>query len=1097
MFLLKNNWQEIHLRLFRRRSCLRSGWSIALILALTSLSACKLQAPPNLVLTKVGQILSRNREQLKEGHPVSIKGIVTYYDRFRWMLIIQDESGGIPIAIKTPIEKLTRGSEVLIDGLTGYEGGTPIVINPQIKLLGLGKLPDPVPLSSSRLLARQQDMRLMLIECNTSTAGLTGSPSYDQFVLKAKVGAMEATIVGTVYTGGFFSKLLHQKIQVRGVPIITYTPGGDFHELYIYTETGDDFILPPESSPAPGITAGNPELKTLPPRSPITDIKTIKELSAEKADRKYPVRLQAVVINHNPTRLDVFLHDGKCGIYLESDANLQMGDRVEVRGVTGSGDFAPVIQEAKIRVLGRGQLPPLLHPDPSAPFRAEEENSWAELEGVVQFAESNPDNTTLLQLAIKQTSLTAFVQNLPLSNALSGLVDAQIRLRGVFGPLFNSDRKLTGYRMQIASPDYITIIKSPAGDRFDSPSRPIKTLLEYSPEGYPQHRVKISGVVTYSGIDRTIYLQDETGSLRVEAPDTQTLVTNSSIDVLGFLVNPQKQPVLRFTQIRPTEPKQSWTPTPMAVPIQYADRYDGKLVVMEAFLRNHRSFLGDHIFSFESGWKTFDATLEQAQSFIGEKDFREGALVQLTGICTVSWNNDLAQPAPTGFSILLRSADDIHIVKPAPWWTQDRAIIAAGSLLGILLLAFVWLYILRRQVAAQTSQLRQQMAEREALEEQLRQSQKLESVGRLAGGVAHDFNNLLTVINGYSELLLADVQGQPELLASVEEIQKAGERAKALTRQLLAFSRKQILRPVVLDLNELVGETDKMLRRLIGEDITLILHLSPVPAHVKVDPGQLTQVLLNLAANARDAMPEGGRLILGIDVLDLDASFVETHPEVNPGKYIRLTLSDTGTGMDEETQSHLFEPFFTTKGLGKGIGLGLATVFGIIKQSGGHIWVNSKPGHGSNFMIYIPQASGEAAPLEAQSAPTASGGSETILLVEDQEEVRQLILKALTTQGYRVLATANTTEAVGQAKSYTGPIHLLLTDVVMPGLNGKVLAEQMLQLRPGIRVLFMSGYAEAVIAHKGVLDADVEFISKPFSPALLSNRVREILGKKE
>jgi signal transduction histidine kinase len=764
-----------------------------------------------------------------------------------------------------------------------------------------------------------------------------------------------------------------------------------------------------------------------------------------------------------------------------------------VAGETDRGDFAPVIKNATIRVIGKGSFPPLLHPDPSAPFKAQEENCWAELEGIVQAAEQNVDKTTTLQLKVKQAPILAIVQNLPLSAALADYVDAQIRFQGVYTPLFNSDRKLTGYKMIVNSPKDIITIRRSAGDSYDSPSRPIKNLLEYSPEGYPEHRVKISGVVTFSGSDRTLYLQDGTGSMRVEAPDTQIIPINSSIDVLGYLINSQKQPVLRFTQIRKVVPNLKFAPAPIPVPVQFADRSDGKLVVLEAFLRNHRSFLGEHIFSFESGWKTFDATLQHSQSFQGEKELREGALIQLTGICTVAWNNDMAQPIPKGFKILLRSTDDIRIIKPAPWWTRDRAINAAGSLLGILLLASIWLLVLRRQVSARTHQLRQQMSEKEALEEQLRQSQKLESVGRLAGGVAHDFNNLLTVINGYSEMLIADIQGQPEILTNVKEIHKAGERAKALTRQLLAFSRKQVLKPVELDLNGLVGETEKMLRRVIGEDITLVVKLSPVPCYVQVDPGQLTQVLLNLAVNARDAMPEGGTLSLELDAVYLDSSFVDTRPEVTPGEYILLIISDTGSGMDAETLSHLFEPFFTTKEPGKGTGLGLATVFGIVKQSGGHIWVSSETGHGTRFTIYLPRVSVRSAVEATPSRTSTRGGSETILLVEDQEEVLQMILKALTMQGYQVLATGNADQALEKARGHSGPIDLLLTDVIMPGMNGRALAEQVLRLRPGVRVLLMSGYAEPVVAHKGILDAGLEFISKPFSPAQLNQRVRKIL----
>jgi two-component system cell cycle sensor histidine kinase/response regulator CckA len=475
-------------------------------------------------------------------------------------------------------------------------------------------------------------------------------------------------------------------------------------------------------------------------------------------------------------------------------------------------------------------------------------------------------------------------------------------------------------------------------------------------------------------------------------------------------------------------------------------------------------------------------------------DLREEALVRMTGICQSTWEQQEMLPKPSSFCILLRAPEDIQIIRKAPWWTLGRAMGVIGTLLGVLLMSAGLVLILRHQVNARTAQLRQQMRQRETLEEQLRQSQKLESIGRLAGGMAHDFNNLLTVINGYSDLLLSDLENQKEPLASVEEIKRAGEKASTLIRQLLAFSRKQVLQPVVLDLNGLLLELQKMLQRLIGEDIELVMIPSSKPAHIQVDPTQFSQVLVNLAANARDAMPRGGRLVMEVDRVELDAGYVESHPEVIPGEHVRLTVSDSGIGMDEETRSHIFEPFFTTKERGKGTGLGLATVFGIINQSGGHIWVYSEPGQGTCFKIYIPQATTSEEPRKESATPSTIGGSETILVVEDQIEVSQFIQKTLAQQGYQVFAAANAEEALEKAEHHAGPIHLLLTDVVLPGINGRALADRILMMRPGIRVLYMSGYAENVVVHRGILDAGVQYLPKPFSPSLLNQKVREILG---
>ena len=379
------------------------------------------------------------------------------------------------------------------------------------------------------------------------------------------------------------------------------------------------------------------------------------------------------------------------------------------------------------------------------------------------------------------------------------------------------------------------------------------------------------------------------------------------------------------------------------------------------------------------------------------------------------------------------------------------------------------------------------------LEAQLQQAQKLESVGRLAGGVAHDFNNLLTVINGYSDLLLSQLAEPDPLWGYASEVRKSGERAAALTQQLLTFSRKQIVEPKPTDLSALVADAERMIRRLVGEDIVVTTVLDPTCGLVIVDPGQIHQVLLNLVVNARDAMPDGGRLFLQTSVTHLDAAYAAAHGEVRPGPYVLLAVSDTGTGMSEETRQHLFEPFFTTKEQGTGSGLGLSIVYGIVRQSGGWIWVYSEPGKGTTFKIYLPQSeAAAAAPVAPGAAPPR--GSETILVVEDQEEVRRLATKLLRDYGYRVLEAANGGEALLQAERHQGPIHLLLTDVVMPGMNGRELAERLAPLRPGIQVLYTSGYTHDVIAQRGVLDPGVAYLPKPFTAESLAAKVRQVLG---
>jgi len=385
------------------------------------------------------------------------------------------------------------------------------------------------------------------------------------------------------------------------------------------------------------------------------------------------------------------------------------------------------------------------------------------------------------------------------------------------------------------------------------------------------------------------------------------------------------------------------------------------------------------------------------------------------------------------------------------------------------------------------------ISERRTLEDQLRQSQKMEAVGRLAGGIAHDFNNLLTVIKGYSELMIDDLDNADPLRHEVDEIKKAADRAASLTRQLLAFSRQQVLAPRVLDLNVVVHNMDKLLHRLLGEDIDLFTVLEPGLGRVKADPGQVEQVIMNLAVNARDAMPQGGKLTVETSNVDLDESYVRDHAAVRPGRYVMIAVSDTGSGMPEKVKSRIFEPFFTTKEVGKGTGLGLSTVYGIIKQSDGYIWVYSEVGRGSTFKVYLPRVDAPAEiPLSRALAP-ARHGSETVLLVEDEDGVRALVRQVLHKHGYNVLEARHGGEALLMCERHQGKIDMLLTDVVLEQMSGRELAERLLKLRPEMKVLYVSGYADDAIVHHGVLTAGMAFLQKPFTTEALARKIRYVL----
>jgi two-component system cell cycle sensor histidine kinase/response regulator CckA len=385
------------------------------------------------------------------------------------------------------------------------------------------------------------------------------------------------------------------------------------------------------------------------------------------------------------------------------------------------------------------------------------------------------------------------------------------------------------------------------------------------------------------------------------------------------------------------------------------------------------------------------------------------------------------------------------------------------------------------------------VSERRRLELQLHHAQKMEGIGRLAGGIAHDFNNVLTAIVGYTGMARAALPASHAAVADLEEVRRAAERASALTRQLLAFARKQIIQPQLVSINQLIDGVEPMLKPLIGEDIVLNVVSASDLWLVNVDPIQVQQIVVNLAVNARDAMPSGGTLTFETANAVLGAEYARGHPDVAPGEYVRLAVTDTGIGMDEQVQQHIFEPFFTTKDRGRGTGLGLATTHGIVRQSGGHIWLYSEPGRGTTFKIYLPRATDGVAPLARVESPPAQPGWETVLVVEDEAMVRRFAVIALERLGYRALEAPDGQAALETASAFAGPIHLLFTDVVMPHMNGHELATRIRERRPDVRVLYASGYTDNTIVHQGVLEPGLAFLQKPYTAVELSAKVREVL----
>jgi CheY-like chemotaxis protein len=370
----------------------------------------------------------------------------------------------------------------------------------------------------------------------------------------------------------------------------------------------------------------------------------------------------------------------------------------------------------------------------------------------------------------------------------------------------------------------------------------------------------------------------------------------------------------------------------------------------------------------------------------------------------------------------------------------------------------------------------------------------MEAVGRLAGGVAHDFNNMLTVIAGYNRMILDELSPLDRLRACAEEVLKAADRASALTMQVLAFSRRQVMQTCVMSVNATVMHTEKMLRRLIGEDVELVLSLQEDVGNIKADPSHIEQAIVNLAVNARDAMPDGGRITVETSNVSLDETYARTHAGVKPGDFVMVAVSDTGHGMDAETRRRIFEPFFTTKEKGRGTGLGLATVYGSVKQLGGDIWVYSEPGQGTTFKLYFPRVAAPATAASSAPVEHETPATETILVVEDEKAVRDLTVRILKKIGHTVLAAANGAEAVEVSQAFPGSIALLLTDVVMPNMSGRQVADELLRTRPDMKVLYLSGYTDNTVVHHGVLEDGVEFLPKPFSREALAKKIRDVLS---
>jgi signal transduction histidine kinase/ActR/RegA family two-component response regulator len=820
----------------------------------------------------------------------------------------------------------------------------------------------------------------------------------------------------------------------------------------------------------------------------LTRVGMIHELSAAQAELHYPVLLRAVVTYTDPAGDMLFVQDESGGVYVDITppyhSRLQFGQQVEVQGVTAPGYFAPMVIEPKVRVVGPGTPPRPAATTIQSLVTGGNDSQWIETRGVVRSV-SVQEGRLQITLAEANAKIEVLVRDF---GKVPPLVDCLVTVRGVAGGVFNDKGQLIGTQLYLGSLAQVGVDEQAAADPFATELRPIQRILQFVPRHGYGHRVRIRGTVAFQRPGVSLYVHDESAGIYVSSSHREQVRPGDVVEVAGFPEAGGYTPVLRNAVYRRVASGPPPQPTEILPDLALKGAYDTELIEIEGRLISAGRVADEFVYVLQSGYVTFNAHLAAAD---GEGlALVPGALIRVAGICSVQVDE---VQRPRSFRLLLRDKRDVTVVDSPPWWSLRHTLLVVGILVGIVLAALAWVVVLDRRIKVQTGTIRERLEREAALEQRLQQAQKMEAIGRLAGGIAHDFNNLLTAILGYTELVTMQLPRDNPVTEELGEIRRAGERASALTRQLLAFSRRQVLQPKVLDLNTVIRDMSRMLARLIGEHIELVSVLEPRLGTVKADPSQLEQVLMNLAVNARDAMPEGGTVTVETGNVEPGAPELQGRSDLVPGPYIRLLVTDTGCGMDEETQNNIFEPFFTTKGVGHGTGLGLATVYGIVRQSGGDIAVRSKVGEGTTFITYLPQVSEQVEPEIAAEIHMPATGRETILVVEDEQALRALIKAVLGRSGYQVLEAQNGEEALELISQNRTRIDLVATDVIMPKMGGVELVERLMHVRPDTKILFLSGYTDDAITTQGVFNEESPFLQKPFTPDALACKVREVL----
>lgn len=1059
-----------------RNAYSRLLWKTFALLCLACLSGCARVNQSDSPIRTIAAIRRLPEGEIASGQRVVLRGVVTVFDPGWRLLTIQDDTGGVLVDWPPLESNIQIGDQVEVEGATSIDNHVLSIVTAAVRVLGKGTPPRPEVTSAASLACGETSDRVVQIEFSPDEAAIGDATHTALFTTRQHCNQL--VVIGRLLRQYSPSSLAGHRLRVRGVPIVSYSPSGAVDQVRLMFEDDADVEVldPPAADSAGNIPSRLPEMKS---------VQAVKALSRAEAARGYPVDVEGVVTAPiNPRHDGYFLQEGSTGICVFAARGraeaLRAGQRVRITGRSEKGGFAPVIRQSSLQVLGNASLPNPVKIDPGNVFQGWEENIWAEVEGLATAVVSD-GMTNQLELFAGPKRLLIWFSETTSVQSLNSLIGSRVVVRGVYSPLYTASGDLAGFRLFTPSAAMLKVVESPAAEE---EFRSIASLSQFDLRGLPRHRFRTSGTVTYRDSVGRIYLQDGDSALQVVGTGSGDPPVNAWATLDGFLSPDGSMPRMEHVRWLSTKPG----PTPavrqaLAESLASAE-LQGRLVTIDAFLEDRHTSGGELQLELISGRSRFTAHMEAPGSADAFPDLRPGALLRLTGVSAPTAGQNLAGALVP--SLWLRNEQDISLVRSAPWWDLRRAVYAASAASLLLVVVLVWIVRLRHNLVVE-------MARRSSLEEQLLHAQKLESVGRLAGGVAHDFNNYLTVVLGYTSLLLDQFPENGLIRSQLNTIREVGEKTASLTRQLLAFSRKQVMQPVPSDLNEIISNAKSTLLPLIGEHIEIVMNLGPVD-HANIDPAQFMQVLVNLAVNARDAMPNGGTLIFETMNMELGPRDVKPEYGLQPGRYACVTVSDTGQGMDRATRQRIFEPFFTTKEAGRGTGLGLAVVFGIVKQSKGHIQVQSKPGFGTRFRIYLPTAE---RPAPVAQEPVLSSrkrlGSETILVVEDQTAVRQLVSTALQKHGYRVISAPGPKQALGILENTTISIELLLTDLVMPEMSGRVLAAEATVKRRDIRVLYMSGHSEEILSSQEIAGERIDCLEKPFTSDQVAAAVRHVL----